>query len=164
MLLILQLLAFGVFVLIALNIWTAMRRGGAREKEGAGPTIIEGRAEEVPTPSAHAASLMREFEHVRSELKGRYPAVFAMLGGYLNGHSIANAGGLESAVREMIADWTPRREEAMRELTKLLAENETEEEVRAIVTAACDADFDREGYRAWLTWLLGRLNAGFGGG
>ena len=47
----------------------------------------------------------------------------------------------------------------MRELTRLLAENESEDEVRAIVSAACDADFSQEGYRAWLTWLLGRFNA-----
>ena len=62
-------------------------------------------------------------------------------------------------LQEMLADWAPRREEAMREITKLLAENESEDEVRAIVSAACDADFSHEGYRAWLTWLLGRLNA-----
>lgn len=158
MILLLELIALGIFALIAVNLWKSLRGGGAPiERRGGGP-IIEGRAEEVKSPAAHAASLLRDFENVRSELKGRYPATFAMLGGYLNSHTVGEHGGLEGAVREMVADWAPRRDEAMRELTKLLAENETEEEVRAIVTAACDADFDQEGYRAWLTWLLGRFN------
>jgi len=168
MILILELIALGIFALIAVNLWNGMRRGrdiaqgdgGGPQYTGALPTRDEAK---VPlpeaAPAARAAVLLRDFENVRAELKGRYPATFSMLGGYLNNHTIAEHGGLEGAVREMIADWTPRRDEAMREITKLLAENETEEEVRAIVTAACDADFNQEGYRSWLTWLLGRLNA-----
>lgn len=159
MMALLELIALGLFALIAVNIWKSFQRGGESVARGERGPIIEGRAEEVKTPAAHAALLLREFENVRAELKRRYPATFAMLGGYLNSHTIAEHGGVEGAVKEMIADWGPRREEAMRELAKLLAENETEEEVRAIVTAASDAEFDREGYRAWLTWLLGRFNA-----
>lgn len=159
MIAILELIALGIFALIALNLWRtfASGRSGVSERDK-GP-IIEGRSEEVKTPAAYAATLLREFENVRAELKARYPATFAMLGGYLNNHTIGEHGGLEGAVKEMIADWAPRRDEAMRELTKLLAENESEDEVRAIVSAACDADFSGEGYRAWITWLLGRLNA-----
>jgi len=157
MIAILDLIALGVFALIAVNLWKAFR-GGRRAGDDRGGPIIEGRAEEVKSPAAHAALLLREFENVRAELKRRYPATFAMLGGYLNAHTLAEHGGLEGAVSEMIADWTPRRDEAMRELTKLLAENDSEDEVRAIVSAACDADFSQEGYRAWLTWLLGRFN------
>jgi len=40
----------------------------------------------------------------------------------------------------------------------LLAENDSEEECRAVVLAACDAEFEEEGYRAWLTWLPGQFN------
>jgi len=157
MIAILELIALGIFAVIAFNLWKAFAGAARVPKKSAGP-IIEGRAEEVKSPAAYAASLLREFENVRAELKGRYPATFAMLGGYLNAHTLAEHGGLEGAVKEMIADWTPRRDEAMRELTKLLAENDAEEEVRAIVSAACDADFSQEGYRAWLTWLLGRFS------
>ena len=154
-----ELVALGVFALIAVNLWKAFTVSPRRvEGDGRGP-IIEGKAEEAKTPAAYAADLLREFDNVRQELKGRYPAAFAMLGGYLNAHTIAEHGGLEGAVREMIADWAPRREEAMRELTKLLAENESEEEVRAIVAAACDADISQEGARSFLTFLLGRFNA-----
>lgn len=158
MIVILELIALGIFALIAVNLWKSFAgRGAPRDAESG--TVIDGTAEEVKTPAAEAARLLRDFENVRAELKGRYPATFAMLGGYLNSHTIAEHGGVEGAVREMIADWTPRREDAQRELTKLLAENDTEDEVRAVVTAACDAEFDREGYRAWIIWLLGRFNA-----
>ncbi len=159
MIVILELIALGIFALVAVNLWKSFQRGGAPVARERGGPIIDGRAEEVKSPAARAALLMREFENVRAELKARYPATFAMLGGYLNRHTIAEHGGLEGAVKEMIADFAPRRDEAMREITKLLAENETEEEVRAILTAASDAEFDQEGYRAWLTWLLGRFNA-----
>lgn len=159
MIAILDLVALGIVALIAVNIWKAFN-GGARRalREDRGP-VIDGRAEDATSPAVRAAALLREFENTRAELKGRYPATFAMLGGYLNSHTLAEHGGLEGAVGEMLADWAPRRDEAMRELTKILAENETEDEVRAIVSAACDADFSQEGYRAWLTWLLGRFNA-----
>ncbi len=159
MIAILELIALGIFALIAVNLWKAFTGGGGRVSQDHQGPIIEGRAQEVKSPAAYAASLMREFENARAELKSRYPATFAMLGGYLNSHTIAEHGGLEGAVKEMLADWRPRREEAMRELTRLLAENETEEEVRAIIAAASDADLTPEGYRAWLTWLLGRFNA-----
>lgn len=159
MIAVLELIALGIFALIALNLWRAFSGGAQRPvKKSKGP-VVDGHAEEVRTPAAYAASLLREFDNVRVELKRRYPATFAMLGGYLNNHTIAEHGGVEGAVREMIADWTPRREEAMRELTRLLAENESEEEARAIVSAACEADFSREGYRSFLTFLLGRFNA-----
>ncbi len=158
MIAILELIALGIFALIAFNLWKAFTAGSTPVSQKERGPIIEGRAEEVKTPAAYAATLLREFENVRAELKRRYPATFAMLGGYLNSHTMAEHGGVEGAVKEMIADWTPRRDEAMRELTRLLAENATEEEVRAIVNAACDADFSQEGYRVWLTWLLGRLN------
>jgi hypothetical protein len=158
MVFLLELIVLGVFVLIGVNVWNGMKRGGAPVESGGGVTI-EGTAREISSPAAYAAELLSEFENVRAELKTRYPATFAMLGGYLNNHTIAEHGGLEGAVKEMIADWAPRREEAMRELTKLLAENETEAEIRAIVASACDAEFDAEGYRAWLTWLLGRFTA-----
>lgn len=158
MMAILELIALGLFALIAINIWKSF--SGPPRRTGALPPPEEAKVEprEV-SPAKEAAGLLREFENVRAGLKARYPTIFAMLGGYLNSHTISEHGGPEGAVTEMIADWTPRRDEAMRELAKLLAENETEEEVRAIVTAACDADFDREGYRAWLTWLMGRFNA-----
>ncbi|MEK7264646.1 MAG: hypothetical protein AAB227_00980 [Pseudomonadota bacterium] len=158
MIAILDLVALGIFALIAIHLWKAFTGASRVSRDDRGP-VIEGRAEEVKSSAAHAASLLREFENVRAELKGRYPVTFVMLGGYLNSHTIAEHGGLEGAVKEMISDWTPRRDEAMREITKLLAENDSEDEVRAIVSAACDADFSQEGYRTFLTWLLGRFNA-----
>lgn len=156
MIAILDLIALAVFVLIAVNIWKALQ--GPR-RTGALPAPEEAKIPVETSLGKAAAKVLREFENARAELKAHYPATFAMLGGYLNSHTIAEHGGVEGAVTEMIADWSPRRDEVMRELAKLLAENGTEEEVRAIVTAASDADFDREGYRAWLTWLLGRFNA-----
>ena len=167
-----QLLVFGVLGLLAVNLWNAFRRGGEessrdgsqrQERDARGP-VIDGVARDISTsreagPGKAAAETLRAFENARAALKARYPSVFAMLGGYLNEHTIRENGGVEGAVRRMIEDWTGRREEVSLELTRLLAENESEEETRAIVLAACDADFEVEGYRKWLTWLLGRFNA-----
>jgi hypothetical protein len=82
-----------------------------------------------------------------------------MLGGYLNAHSIAEAGGLEAAVDRMVADWSGRRKEVEAELVRVLAENPEEQDVRAILLSCCDAPFDGEGCRDWVIWLLGRFNA-----
>ncbi len=154
----LQLIILGIIVLIGFHVWNAIKGGNARvEKRGA--KTIEGTAQDVSSPGKTAADTLKEFENARAELKSRYPAVFAMLGGYLNSHTIGETGSLEAAVTEMIADWKARSDEISRELTKLLANNDTEEECRAIVLAACDATFEEEGYRAWLTWLLGRFNS-----
>lgn len=155
---ILELIAFGIFALIGFNIWRSLSGGAPRLENAPREGTSEGRADRSKTSAKQAAELLREFENVRAALKARYPTTFAMLGGYLNNHTIAEHGGVEGAVREMLSDWAPRRDEAMRELTRLLAENESEEEVRAIVSAACDADFSVEGYRSFLTFLLGRLN------
>lgn len=152
MIYLLELLAVVILGLIAFNLWRSFdspRRTGALPPEDHG-ALSPGRA---------AAEALGNFDNVRAGLKVRYPATFAMLGGYMNAHTIAEAGSVEGAAREMIADWAPRRQEAARELTLLLAENETEEEVRAVVAAACDLDLGPEGYRAWLAWLLSKLSA-----
>lgn len=154
----LQLIILGIIVLIGFQIRNAMRGGGARVEKHDAKTI-EGTAREVSSPGRTAADTLKDFENARAELKARYPAVFAMLGGYLNNHTIGETGSLESAVKEMIGDWKARADEISRELAKLLADNETEEECRAVVLAACDASFEDEGYRAWLTWLMGQFNA-----
>lgn len=111
------------------------------------------------TPAQHAAEALKGLADAQNELKSRYPAVFGMLSGYLNAHSIEAAGGLESAVRQMVTDHAARGEQIKGELVRLLAENDSEEEVRAVVLSACDATFEQEGYRNWLIWLLGRFNA-----
>lgn len=111
------------------------------------------------TAAQHAAAALRDLTVAQNALKSRYPAVFGMLSGYLNAHSIEASGGLEGAVKQMLADWGGRRDQVKGELVRLLAENETEEEARAIVLSACDATFEQEGYRNWLIWLLGRFNA-----
>lgn len=152
MIYILELLAVVIFGMIALSVWRSIN--GPRRR---GALPADGRA--ALSPGRAAADALGNFENVRVRLKARYPATFAMLGGYMNAHTIAEAGGAEGAAREMIADWASRREEAARELTLLLAENETEEEVRAVVAAACDLDLGTEGYRAWLAWLLSKLSA-----
>lgn len=157
MIVLLQLIAIGVFALIGVNLWNASRRG--RIERDAAPQTIEGVAEPAGSPGGRAAALLKAFENARADLKAAYPATFAMLGGYLNVHTMNEAGGVEGAVKEMLADWTARKEEVTKELTRLLAENETEEEVRAIVIAACEATFEEEGYRKWMIWLLGRFNA-----
>ncbi len=156
-----QLVLVAIFILIILQIFKMVRGDGAKEiddRSGAGGPVIEGEARDVSSPGKSAAETLKDFENARAELKGRYPAVFAMLGGYLNSHTIGDLGSLEAAVKDMVKDWAPRRDEVARELTRLLADNETEEEVRAIILAACDAEFEQEGYRAWLTWLLGQFN------
>ncbi|MEO1015679.1 MAG: hypothetical protein AAFX08_10880 [Pseudomonadota bacterium] len=158
----LQLLVIGVLGLLAMNIFNAWRGnvGGRVERRPSGP-IIDGVAEEVADekPGAAAASALKDFENATAALKSAYPSTFAMLGGYLNAHAIEQAGGVEAAVKTMIEEWAGRREEISSELTKLLAETEHEEAARAFVVAACDADFELEGYRKWLIWLLGRFNA-----
>lgn len=152
----LQLIILGIFVLIGFQVWNMMKGGGRLEQHKS--KTIDGVARDVSSPGKTAADTLKEFENARADLKSRYPSVFAMLGGYLNSHTIGETGSLEAAVKEMIADWRARNEEISRELTKLLAENETEDECRAVVLAACDATFEDEGYRAWLTWLLGQFN------
>lgn len=149
MIYLLELLAVVIFGLIAFNMWKHV--GGGRRSLPA-----DDRA--ALSPGRAAAEALGNFDNVRAALKARYPATFAMLGGYMNAHTIAEAGGIDSAAREMIADWAPRREEAARELTRLLAENETEDEVRAIVAAACDLDLGEESVRGWLAWLLSKLS------
>lgn len=111
------------------------------------------------TPAMDAAAALRGLADAQAALKARYPAVFGMLSGYLNAHSIESAGSLELAVDQMIADWGGRRDQVKGELVRLLAENESEEAARAVVLSACDATFEQEGYRNWLIWLLGRFNA-----
>ncbi len=149
MIYILELLALVIFGLIAFNIWKSVT--GAQRRLPAGARV-------ALSPGRQAAEALGAFDNVRAELKARYPATFAMLGGYMNAHTIAEAGGVEAAAREMIADWAPRREEAARELTLLLAENATEDEVRAIVASACDLDLGGESVRGWLAWLLSKLS------
>ena len=159
MALLIQLVLVGILILIVLNIVKMLRGDGAAvsDQRGGGP-MIEGAGREVSSPGHAAATTLKEFENARAALKARYPTLFAMFGGYLNTHTIGEAGSIEAAVKEMISDWTARKEEVSRELTHLLAENEEEEDVRAIILAACDADFENEGYRAWATWLLGAFN------
>lgn len=156
MILLLELIAVGIFVLIGVNVYNGMRRN---------PSLDDHRFDSQPgndngasSPAQSAAETLKDFEQASAALKASYPALFAMLGGYLNEHTIHEHGGPEGAVEEMIRDWTPRRDEVIRELTKLLAECDTEDELRAVVLAASDASFDEEGYRQWLTWLMGRFN------
>jgi hypothetical protein len=127
-------------------------RSRAIEQRGAAP--LPG-----ASPAQHAAEALKGLADAQTILQSRYPAVFGMLSGYLNAHSIEAAGGLENAVRQMVADHASRGEQIKGELVRLLAENESEEEVRAVVLSACDATFEQEGYRNWLIWLLGRFNA-----
>lgn len=153
-----QLIILGLLTLIGFQVYNMMRGNSARPIARDDTKTIDGVAEEVKSPGQSAAETLKEFENAREQLKQAYPAVFSMLGGYLNAHTLGESGSLEAAVKEMIADWRARSDEVSRELTKLLADNETEAECRAVVLAACDADLEDEGYRAWLTWLLGQFN------
>lgn len=154
-----DLLVLAGIAFVGLQIYRSVTGGGRARRPSGGP-IIEGRAEtRAESPARSAAEHLRELSIAQSELKARYPILFSMLGGYLNAHSIAEAGGLESAVARMITDWTPRREEVKAELVRVLAENPEESDVRAIVMTSCEASFDDEGYRDWLIWLLGRFGS-----
>ncbi len=157
MIIVLQLIAIGVFALVGVTLWKSLRTPKIGGSQGDGP-VIDGVAEESLNLSATAAEALRHYDNVRNALKQKYPAVFAMLGGYLNAHTIADHGGVESAVRQMMVDWRARHEEVARELAALLAEIDGEDEARAVVLAACDADFDQEGYKSWLSWLLSQFN------
>ncbi len=153
MVFLLQIIALGVFILIGLQIVNGLRgRDLEREERDALPSPSS------VSPAGAAAAALRELENVRADLRARYPVLFSMLGGYLNDHTMREAGSIEAAVEEMIDDWSPRREEAAKEIVRVLSENPDEDELRAIVLAASDADFEEEGYRAWLTWLLARFN------
>jgi hypothetical protein len=154
MLVLLELIAVGVFLLVAAQLLFGVKLFG-------GKRVLEDRAESARdiSPAKNAAEHLRELSNAQGDLKARYPVLFAMLGGYLNAHSIAEAGGLESAVKAMVADWLPRCEEVKGELVRVLAENPSEEEVRAILLSCSDATFEEEGYRSWLIWLLGKFNA-----
>lgn len=152
MIILLQLIAIGIFILIGLQIFNAIRR----------PELGRTDTKTLSSPSSHspardAAAALNELENVRADLKARYPLVFGMLGGYLNEHSMHEAGSIEAAVQEMIDDWIGRREQVAAEIVRILAENPDEDEIRAIIFAACDATFDEEGYKNWLTWLLGNF-------
>ncbi|MEM6538673.1 MAG: hypothetical protein AAF668_13210 [Pseudomonadota bacterium] len=155
-----QLLVLGVLGLLAVNIWRAFNDAGKpvgdQSNEKSGP-IIEGSAETL-SPGDIAAERLAAFENATAEIKAAYPVLTSMFGGYLNGQAIADAGGIEGAVKTMINEWTGRRSEITTELTRVLSENETEAAARAIVVSLCDADFDDEGYRKWLIWLLGQFN------
>ncbi|MEO0878350.1 MAG: hypothetical protein AAFY22_01435 [Pseudomonadota bacterium] len=152
MIILLQIIALGVFILIGMQLFNAGRGNGrlAHEPRKSLPSST--------SPAGEAAAALRDLENVRADLRARYPAVFAMLGGYLNDHTVREDGSVEAAVEEMIADWRGRSEEVAREIVKILSENPDEEEVRAIVMAACDVTFEEEGYRNWMTWLLSRFN------
>lgn len=157
MIALIDLLILAAIAFVGFQIYRGMRGGPARG--GRGP-VIDGRAErKAESPARSAAEHLRELSNAQADLKARYPLLFGMLGGYLNMHSIAEAGGLESAVARMIADWSARRDEVKAELVRVLAENPEEADVRAVVISSCDAAFDDEGYRDWLIWLLGRFSS-----
>ncbi|MEO1251255.1 MAG: hypothetical protein AAFW81_02770 [Pseudomonadota bacterium] len=150
----LQIIVFGILIIIGLQLWNARKGGGdgARTANSSSKTI-EGTAEVVQPPGQSAADNFKQFETARAELKARYPAVYSMLSGALNAHAIEEKGSQDAAVTAMIDEWSARRGVVRRDLTKLLAENETEEECRAVVVAVCDAELTDGGYRAWLNWL-----------
>jgi hypothetical protein len=157
MIALIDLLILAVLAFVGFQAYRGWRGGGARRSGG---PIIDGRAErKAESPARSAAEHLRELSNAQADLKARYPLLFGMLGGYLNGHSIAEAGGLETAVARMIADWSPRREEVKAELVRVLAENPDEADVRAIVISSCEATFEAEGYRDWLIWLLSRFGS-----
>jgi hypothetical protein len=150
----LELILVGLVLVLVAQFVFGVRLFGRRGR-------IDDRAEAARdvSPARSAAEHIRELSNAQADLKARYPVLFAMLGGYLNAHSIAEAGGLEAAVDRMVADWSGRRKEVEAELVRVLAENPEEEDVRAILLSCCDAPFDGEGCRDWVIWLLGRFSA-----
>ncbi|MEL7486151.1 MAG: hypothetical protein AAGJ87_02920 [Pseudomonadota bacterium] len=153
MIILLQLIAVGIFILIGLQIWN-----GSRSPRLDADDHVDLPRPSSASPAGEAADALRALETARADIRGRYPILFGMLGGYLNDEAMREAGGIELAVKEMIDDWTPRKKDVVEELLKVLSENPDEDEIRAIILACCDATFEEEGYRAWLTWLLGNFN------
>ncbi len=106
----------------------------------------------------NVALQLKSLEEAQTRLRTQYPVVARMFGAYLHGESLHNAGGLESAVKEMVLDWRSEREAVISDIARILADNPDEESVRAIVISFCDARFEEEGYRTWLIWLQGQFN------
>lgn len=104
MIAIFDLIALGVLALIAFGVWKSLR--APRQYIGA-PSTPEGAKVPLsdPSPVKFAALLRRASENTRAKLQDRYPAVFAMRGGYLNSRMAAENGGVEGAVNEVIAAW-----------------------------------------------------------
>ena len=158
MVFLIQILLLAVLALVILQIVKMIR--GDRVDAGQITDRAAGNRQfgDAGTPGANAASALDDFEQVRESLRAQYPLLFSMLGGYLNAHSISEAGSLEAAVSEMISEWSQRRDGISNELVRLLDDNPDEGACRAIVIAACEASFDQEGYRSWLAWLLGQFS------
>ena len=153
MVILLQLIAIGLFILIGIQIFNSLRgTDGPSTRQ-----ISEQPSPSSVSPAGTAVAAFRALENVRADLRARYPVSFSMFGGYLNEHTMQEAGGVEGAVAEMVEDWSPRRDEVIAELTSMLNDNPDEEELRAIILAACDATFEDEGYRVWLSWLVDKF-------
>ena len=97
MIVLLQLIALGVFILIGMQLFNAGRAG--RVSHDARTPLPSS-----SSPAGSAAAALRALENVRADLRARYPAVFSMLGGYLNEHTIREDGSVEAAVEEMIVN------------------------------------------------------------
>lgn len=150
------LLAIGVFGLMVLQ----MMRGNRVEHDS--QTSLPSGSSKSYDPDAgvgeQAASTLADFEATQSRIRAHYPVLARMLSGYLHAEALSKGEGLEGAVREMVLDWRPERESVITEITRVLAENPTEEAIRAVMLSICDAEFEQEGYRNWLIWLQGQFN------
>ena len=160
----LYLLVLAVVGLVALQILFGLNflkrlsgRGSVRQiPDRADPVEVGGTGGDL---AEKVDELRGSLERAEEQLRTRYPVLARMLSGYLHAEGIQAAGGLESAVKEMILDWQGEREAVVTEIARVLAENENEDSVRAIILACCDLDLTKEGYRNWLVWVQGQFSA-----
>ena len=153
------LLAIGVFGLLALQMLNSRKEIARREEGGilAGPAKSTDRDPAVLGQAA--TQQLAALEATQERLRAHYPALSRMLSSYLHAEALSTEGGLEQAVGEMVIDWQAESAPVIDDISRLLAENPEEAAVRAILQSFCDANFEVEGYRAWLIWLQGQFNS-----
>lgn len=157
MIILLQLLLVAGLVLIVLQIVKILRGEGANTPVLNVPSDVNAVSEQ--SPAKRVLGALNTLEIARSELKKEYPAALAMIGGYLNSHTVIDAGSSDAATATMIKEWSDRSDEVRRDLAKILADYESDDEVEAVIVAVCDLELERGNYRAWLTWLLAQFTA-----
>ncbi|NNL89435.1 MAG: hypothetical protein HKP25_10215 [Marinicaulis sp.] len=151
----LQLLLVAGLILIVLQILKMSRGESANSRVFNPPS--EANALAAQSPVKQVLGALNSLKIARAELKQEYPAALAMIGGYLNSHTVVDAGSMDAATATMINDWSDRSDEVRRDLAKILADYETDEEIEAVIVAVSDLELEKGNYRAWLTWLLAQF-------
>lgn len=158
------IIAVGVFSLLALQLLGISLPGRGQKSlpksaTGSSPVTLDGTYEEGGSPAAAVAETMAALDGATAHLKTHYPVLARMLSAYLHAEALYTEAGPEAAVKEMVLDWQAERDAVIDDITRVLAENASEDEVRAVIKSFCDLSLDEEGYRPWLIWLQGQFNS-----